>query len=135
MEKVIGRKEEQKILDQLLKSEKPEFLAVYGRRRIGKTFLIRQVYNKQIVFQMTGIARANTSQQLSNFFSVLSELDSGIGQTTIPQNWFDAFNLLRIYLQKLRSPKKVIFFDELPWIDTPRSNFLSALEHFRIFSW
>lgn len=130
MEKVIGRKEEQKILDQLLKSEKPEFLAVYGRRRVGKTFLIRQVYNKQIVFQMTGIARANTTQQLSNFFSVLSELDSAVEQTNLPKNWFDAFNLLRIYLQKLRSPRKVIFFDELPWIDTPRSNFLSALEHF-----
>jgi AAA+ ATPase superfamily predicted ATPase len=130
MEKIVGRKEEQKILDQLLKSEKPEFLAVYGRRRVGKTFLIRQVYNKQIVFQMTGIARANTTQQLSNFFSVLRELEPGFEQTNLPQNWFDAFNLLRNYLQKLRAPKKVIFFDELPWIDTPRSNFLSALEHF-----
>lgn len=130
MEKIVGRKEEQKTLDQLLKSEKPEFLAVYGRRRVGKTFLIRQVYNKQIVFQMTGIARANTTQQLSNFFSVLRELDPGFEQTNLPQNWFDAFSLLRNYLQKLRAPKKVIFFDELPWIDTPRSNFLSALEHF-----
>lgn len=130
MEKIVGRKEEQKILDQLLKSEKPEFLAVYGRRRVGKTFLIRQVYNKHIVFQMTGIARANTIQQLSNFFSVLTESDPRFEQTNLPLNWFDAFSLLRNYLQKLRAPKKVIFFDELPWIDTPRSNFLSALEHF-----
>ncbi|NII28542.1 AAA family ATPase [Pseudoflavitalea sp. X16] len=130
MEKIIGRNEEQKVLEQLLKSEKPEFLAVYGRRRVGKTFLIRQVYNKQIAFQMTGIARANTSQQLANFFSVLRELDTGIGPGELPKNWFDAFSLLRNYLKTLKAPKKVVFFDELPWIDTPRSNFLSALEHF-----
>jgi AAA+ ATPase superfamily predicted ATPase len=108
----------------------PEFLAVYGRRRVGKTFLIRQVYNKQIVFQMTGIARAKTPQQLSNFFSVLRDLDPGIDQISPPKNWFDAFGLLKNYLQKLKGSKKVVFFDELPWIDTPRSNFLSALEHF-----
>jgi uncharacterized protein len=130
MEKIVGRKEEQKILDHLLKSKKPEFLAVYGRRRVGKTFLIRQVYNKQIVFQMTGIARANTSQQLSNFFSVLRDLDAGVDPINLPQNWFDAFGMLKNYLQKLNASKKVVFFDELPWIDTTRSNFLSALEHF-----
>jgi hypothetical protein len=79
---------------------------------------------------MTGIARAKTSQQLSNFFSVLKDVDSSIEPTNLPPNWFDAFGLLRSYLQKLRTSKKVVFFDELPWIDTPRSNFLSALEHF-----
>jgi len=105
-------------------------LAVFGRRRVGKTFLIRQVYQKQIVFQMTGIASANTPQQLANFFSVLKEADISVAQDSLPKNWFDAFGLLKSYLQKLKAPKKVIFFDELPWIDTPRSNFLSALEHF-----
>lgn len=130
MEKIVGRKEEQKMIHQLLKSSKPEFLAVYGRRRVGKTFLIRQVLNKEIVFQMTGIAPAKTSQQLANFFSVLRELDAELDSASTPKNWFDAFNLLRNYLQKLNSSKKVVFFDELPWIDTPRSNFLTALEHF-----
>lgn len=130
MELLAGRKEEQLIMNQLLASEKAEFLAVYGRRRVGKTFLIRQVYQRQIAFQMTGIATANTSQQLANFFSVLKEADASIVQDSLPKNWFDAFGLLKSYLQKLKAPKKVIFFDELPWIDTPRSNFLSALEHF-----
>jgi AAA+ ATPase superfamily predicted ATPase len=130
METIIGRKEEQVILNQLLDSERPEFLAVYGRRRVGKTFLIRQVFTKRIVFQMTGLARANTSQQLTNFFSVMREADEGINQDNLPKSWFDAFEMLKRYLQKSNEPKKVIFFDELPWIDTPRSNFLSALEHF-----
>ena len=130
METIVGRKEEQSILNQLLASQKPEFLAVYGRRRIGKTFLIRRVYENRIVFQMTGIARANTLQQLTNFFTVMREADENADQGNPPKNWFEAFAMLRNYLQTLKEPKKVVFFDELPWIDTPRSNFLSALEHF-----
>ncbi len=61
---------------------------------------------------------------------MLKEADAGIVQNSLPKSWFDAFGLLKSYLQKLKASKKVIFFDELPWIDTPRSNFLSALEHF-----
>jgi hypothetical protein len=79
---------------------------------------------------MTGLAKANTAQQLANFFSVLSEADKSVGQDNLPQTWFEAFVLLRNYLQQLNQPKKVVFLDELPWIDTARSNFLSALEHF-----
>jgi AAA+ ATPase superfamily predicted ATPase len=130
MEAVVGRKQEQYILNELLVSKKAEFLAVYGRRRIGKTFLIRRVYDKHITFQMTGIARANTSQQLSNFFTVLRGVDENIKPESPPKTWFEAFDMLRIYLHALKAPKKVVFFDELPWIDTPRSHFLSALEHF-----
>lgn len=79
---------------------------------------------------MTGIARANTSQQLTNFFSVIKEFDKGVEEGNVPKNWFEAFGMLKNHLQKLNGAKKVVFFDELPWIDTPRSNFLSALEHF-----
>lgn len=105
-------------------------MAVYGRRRVGKTFLIRQVYRKRLVFQMTGIAKVNTSQQLANFFSAIREVDKSVERDNIPKNWFEAFGILKNYLQKSNEPKKVVFFDELPWIDTPRSNFFSALEHF-----
>lgn len=130
MESLIGRKEEQNILNQLLGHQRSEFVAVYGRRRVGKTFLVRRVFHDKIVFQMTGIARVGMAQQLANFFSTLRELDAAIDPGNLPKNWFEAFNLLRSYLQKLKASKKVVFFDELPWIDTPRSNFLSALEHF-----
>ncbi|HEV9038055.1 MAG TPA: ATP-binding protein [Puia sp.] len=130
MQAIIGRKEEQIILNQLLESKRPEFLAVYGRRRVGKTFLIRQAYASRIVFQMTGIARANTSQQLTNFFSALRNMNKNTDQDTLPKNWFEAFEMLKSCFGKSSEPKKVIFFDEMPWIDTPRSNFLSALEHF-----
>ena len=130
MEAIAGRLNEQQLLRQLLQEDKSEFLAMYGRRRVGKTFLIRNVYQKEIAFQMTGIAGASSEQQLSNFFSALQFADPNNSNETGPADWFKAFEMLRSFLQKSTARKKVVFFDELPWIDTPHSNFLSALEHF-----
>jgi len=131
MEVISGRHQEQQLMQQLLQGDKPEFLAVYGRRRVGKTFLIRNVYKKEIVFQMTGIAGVATKQQLTNFFIALRSVDPGNLNETVPDNWFEAFEMLRAFLQKgTTKKKKVVFLDELPWIDTPNSGFLTALEHF-----
>jgi len=127
---IVGRHQEQKLMQGLLTGDNSEFLAVYGRRRVGKTFLIRNVYQKEITFQMTGIASADTQQQLANFFSALNSLDPNNPNENIPRDWFKAFEMLRLFLQKGNAKKKVVFFDELPWIDTPNSGFLSALEHF-----
>src|ERR1700744_4536782 len=106
MEAIVGRKEEQVIINQLLLSKEAEFLAVYGRRRVGKTFLIRQAFNKHMAFQITGVANANTAQQLANFFAVISEADESIGQGSLPGDWFEAFVMLRKYLEQLNQPKK-----------------------------
>jgi AAA+ ATPase superfamily predicted ATPase len=130
MEIMAGRVEEAAQMRQLLGSNKSEFLAIYGRRRVGKTFLIRNVYKADIVFQMTGIAGADMSQQLTNFFSALQLANPANSNAAIPENWFKAFEQLRDLLERSKKQKKVVFFDELPWIDTPRSNFLSGLEHF-----
>src|SRR5450631_400400 len=130
MEAIAGRHQEQQLMQELLKGDKPEFLAIYGRRRVGKTFLIRNVYQKEIVFQMTGIAGVGTEQQLVNFFSALRFADPHNLNEIMPHNWFEALEMLRAFLQKGTTKKKVVFFDELPWIDTPNSGFLSALEHF-----
>lgn len=131
MEPIAGRKEEIAEMSNLLASPRSEFLAVYGRRRVGKTFLIREVYKKDMVFQITGIAHVNMAHQLANFFTAFREANNrNTPELQPPANWFEAFELLRHWLQRGRQKKKVIFFDELPWIDTPRSNFLPALEHF-----
>ncbi|WP_157098025.1 ATP-binding protein [Niabella ginsenosidivorans] len=105
MKELAGRKEEQQLLNELLHSERPEFVAVFGRRRVGKTFLIRQVFNKQLVFHITGIANVNTSRQLSNFFTVFREVAPTMIKE-VPVNWFKAFELLRSYLIKLSASKK-----------------------------
>ncbi len=132
MNPLIGRKKEVKQLKSYLQSRKSEFVAVYGRRRVGKTFLIRKVYNDEFTFQLTGLANASMKQQLGQFHVALSKHASATNWASkLPADWFEAFHQLIDFLEMLpKEKKKVIFLDELPWLDTRNSNFLSGLEHF-----
>lgn len=128
---LAGRKPEIALLKGLLQSRNPEFVAVYGRRRVGKTFLVREVYKQQIVFECSGLHQKNFSQQLENFWLTLQEVTAGTSPTPLPKTWLQAFSQLKIYLNTLRKPgKKVVFLDEIPWFETPRSGFLAALDNF-----
>lgn len=127
-EDIIGRKKEISELERLYNSNKAEFVAVYGRRRVGKTFLVKQLFEKELVFSVAGLANEKTAKQLKNFTKTLQLYDKGISET--PADWIDAFDLLIRYLVSLGEGRKVILLDELPWMDTPRSGFISALEHF-----
>lgn len=131
MSKLIGREKEIKKLNYSLSSDKSEFVAVYGRRRVGKTFLIRQVFKKQLVFQLTGLANAGKRDQLSQFHADILKYFPEQEGLLPAKDWFVAFRQLIGVLEKhTASQKKVIFLDELPWLDTRGSKFLSALEHF-----
>jgi hypothetical protein len=125
---IIGRKSEQKELLEAAKAEYSKFIAVYGRRRVGKTFLIRETFNYTFTFQHTGLARGNKGDQLLSFRASL-ENASGKEYANF-KNWYEAFFALEKWLGSLPDGKKTVFFDELPWMDTPRSNFISGLEHF-----
>lgn len=125
---LIGRKKEQQELLKAYKSDYSEFVAVTGRRRIGKTFLVRETFNYMFAFQHSGLANQKTRAQLREFRQSL--LKSGMKRCRIPADWFDAFHLLSVHLDGLAMKKKIVFIDELPWMDAPRSNFVSALEHF-----
>ena len=125
---IIGRKEEQQDLLRACNSEYSEFVAVTGRRRIGKTFLIRETFGYKFAFQHSGLANQNTRAQLKEFRQSL--LRSGMKKCRVPVDWSDAFFLLSQLLDQQESGKKVVFIDELPWMDAPRSNFVSAIEHF-----
>ena len=125
---IIGRKEEQQILRSAVQSENSEFVAVYGRRRVGKTYLIRETFGYKFTFQHTGLAKGNTKEQLFSF--AISLRDAGYDDCPIPKSWLEAFSLLSTYLKNSTDEKKIVFLDELPWMDTPRSNFISAFEHF-----
>lgn len=130
METIIGREEEKKILTNALQSRDPELIAVYGRRRIGKTFLIRNHYHKHIVFELTGIHEANLKDQLRNFSLALQE-SMGIPIAPAPPgNWIEAFRQLSDHLKTKEGKKPiVVLFDELPWLCTPKSGFLQAFGH------
>lgn len=125
---LIGREKEIKTLQQAYHSEYSEFVAVYGRRRIGKTFLIREAFNYQFAFQHTGVYKESLKKQLRNFRDALRM--SGMKKAKIPTDWSDAFFQLAQFIKENKEEKKVIFIDEIPWLDTPRSGFLSALEYF-----
>ncbi len=127
--KLIGRNREIEKLTRLVNSPKPEFLAIYGRRRVGKTYLVREHFDNQFDFYATGLAKGNTKQQLTNFSIFLNNHFSE--SNAVPDNWLLAFNLLIKALEKTKTDKKkVIFLDEMPWMDTKRSDFMMGLEFF-----
>ena len=126
---MIGRKEEIRKIQLLLGSQRSEFLAVTGRRRVGKTFLIDQTLNSYFCFSMTGIQNGDTQTQLVNFGIKLAEY-KGSSDPAIPKNWQMAFLQLKAYLKTLdKARKQVIFIDELPWVYTARSRFIQLLAH------
>lgn len=125
---MIGRKEEIELLRRLLDSDESEFVAVYGRRRVGKTYLIRETFDGRFSFVHTGLPRGNRRQQLVHFARSLESF--GGGTVRIPQNWFAAFDALKGLLARTPSGRKVVFIDEMPWMDTPKSDFMMALESF-----
>ena len=128
---LIGRKEESAALLECLGSAASELIALYGRRRVGKTYLIRTVYKDSMCFEITGIYNAPLKTQLANFRQAL---EASVGKKlplATPGNWLDAFQQLKNYLEQIDGKtKRAIFFDELPWLDGKRSGFLNAFEHF-----
>lgn len=127
-ENIIGRHDEQDLLQQIIEAPESRFVAVYGRRRVGKTYLIREYYEDYIVFQCAGLANSTTQEQLKSFAQTLRRYNPT--QAIQPHDWLEAFDLLISYLSDLPQHRKVVFLDELPWMDTPGSNFIAALEHF-----
>lgn len=128
MAKIIGRLYEQQELKRYFDSDSSEFIAVYGRRRVGKTFLVREFYRNRFDFYLTGLANAKMSSQLINFQYAIHE--AGFTDAPVAKSWLYAFQQLIALLEKSHSKRKVVFLDELPWMDTPKSDFVSALEHF-----
>lgn len=128
---MVGRYKEIGTMHKLLQSKEAEMLAVIGRRRIGKTYLIRETYKDHIQFEITGIQDANLEQQLQNFSNQLTDYSKSALPLQTPSNWNEAFLQLKTFLEQLQSTKKsVLFFDELPWLASQRSGFLQAFAHF-----
>ena len=129
---VIGRTREREILTEALNSHRSELVAVYGRRRIGKTYLIREFFGKQITFSFTGLSTGNRKEQIKNFMLKLNETTDMFSKDKIPADWLEAFSYLKKFLKSIKqsSKKKVIFIDEFPWVDSHKSGFLPAFENF-----
>lgn len=131
MTKLIGRVKEIAVLKKTLRSDESEMVAVIGRRRVGKTFLIRSVYAENIRFEITGLQNATLTRQLSNFAFQLRETFGAQAPDRAPADWLEAFQQLIICLKKAGfNEKTVLFFDELPWLASRKSGFLEGLDFF-----
>ena len=128
---ISGRHIEKEKFNESLNSHRSELIAVYGRRRIGKTYLIREYFSKNLLFSFSGLRDGVKQNQIENFMIELRTISNKF-QDSKPENWLQALDLLKQYLKgfKETKKKKVIFIDEFPWVDTMRSNFLPAFENF-----
>lgn len=130
MDFFVGRKQEKLELDKLVKLNRPTFLAIYGRRRVGKTYFIKSYFQEKFDFYCTGLFNKSTKAQLSNFLGAIENYSNSNINTADINDWFGAFRILQKLLESKGEKRKIIFLDELPWMDTSRSEFISALELF-----
>lgn len=135
MSTIIGRNQEREELMRAYNRKQSQLVAVYGRRRVGKTYLIRELFKEEFAFYHTGVSPVELKDQ--NLLEVqLREFNAtliryGAEERTPPSNWTEAFERLTALLSKFPKEKRmVVFLDELPWMDTPRSGFITSFEHF-----
>lgn len=135
MGNLIGRQAEIQELNERYHSNQAELVVVYGRRRVGKTFLVRETFKDRMTFYHTGLSpydenrKIGKKQQLEHFYHTL--LSHGMSESSCPEDWMQAFYMLESLLSSMDQGKpQVVFIDELPWMDTPGSQFLTAFEAF-----
>lgn len=129
---MIGRKKELEILANAYSSKKPELIAIFGRRRVGKTYLVGSFFEGKIDFELTGLKDGTKQQQLRNFAYSLKDVQKLEDLPPPPIDWLEAFHQLKTYLESLGNSekRKVIFIDELPWMAGGRSDFLTGFSYF-----
>lgn len=126
--RIIGREYEQYLLANICQEKEACLVAVYGRRRVGKTYLVKYFFDEEFDFCFTGSFETPMKVQLALFKDALSQYSQA--NTPLPKNWFEAFSQLKAYLSSLHKKDIIVFLDELPWMDTPKSNFLAAFSYF-----
>lgn len=128
---IIGRESEIEAFKNCLQLSESKLIAVYGRRRVGKTFLIRKYFSQKMVFEVAGLYKGKMPVQVKHFTKTIAKYGYSPAAFSNAKDWIDVFEILKSYLDTLKGKdKKVIFIDELPWFDTPRSQFLTVFENF-----
>lgn len=126
---IIGREYEFELLQNAVESHESELIIIYGRRRVGKTYLVNEFFHNTYSFKLTGVYKKDTRTQLERFAAAME--DYSAESTKVPSDWYCAFDQLKAYLRRLpSSERKVVFIDEMPWLDTPSSDFVPAFEAF-----
>jgi AAA+ ATPase superfamily predicted ATPase len=129
---MVGREKEIELLSKIYSSDKPELLAVFGRRRVGKTFLIRSFFKGKIDFELSGLKNISKGQQLRNFSFSLKDAQKLDELPKPPMDWLDAFYQLKLFLESLQNEdrRRVVFLDEVPWLASGKSDFIAGFSYF-----
>jgi uncharacterized protein len=127
---LLGRDAEQQKLQQFLQNKEAELVAIVGRRRVGKTFLVKKVYAKEIIFHITGIQHATKELQLQNFAEARNTFFTAASNLAVPKKWFEAFLQLKQLLGETPRKRRVLFFDEFPWLAAGSYEFIKAFDYF-----
>ena len=127
---LVGREFESTKMLSFLETQESELLAVIGRRRVGKTFLVKKVYQNELIFHITGLQDVSKKLQIQNFVEARNDFFPESVPFAVPENWLSAFAQLKQILGKPKKKKRVLFFDELPWLAANSSEFLKAFDHF-----
>ena len=136
MTSIVGRKQEQAALKKIWRSRNPELVAIYGRRRVGKTFLVRELFSSmEGYFELTGMKDTHLEEQLRNFAVAFSRTFYPGLALQSPKHWRDAFTLLTNEIKKTPSKKMLLFFDEVPWLSSNKSGFFQTLDYFWNAEW
>lgn len=125
---IVGREREIDIIENAIRDSRSHFIAIYGRRRVGKTFLVRNVCADRFTFQHAGVSNEGLKEQLDAFASSAHVCGYSFDKT--PTTWIQAFDGLKQLIIRSNEKKKIIFLDEISWMDTPKSGFVAALENF-----
>ena len=124
---MIGREKEIQYLKEAINDDRSHYIAIYGRSRIGKTFLIRETFNSLFTFDHAGLFKGNINEQLFSFDCSLE--NSGLTAKEKSRNWLEAFEKLKQLVRTSADKKKIIFIDELSWMDSKGSDLIMALEN------
>jgi len=129
---MVGREKEIELLSKIYSSDKPELLAVFGRRRVGKTFLIRSFFKGKIDFELSGLKNISKGQQLRNFSFSLKDAQNLDELPKPPKDWLDAFYQLKLFFESLEKQDRrmVVFLDEVPWLASGKSDFIAGFSYF-----
>ena len=125
---MIGREEERQMLLERAQRDEAQLIIIYGRRRVGKTYLVRETFEDNFIFSYTGYENVPKKRQLEEFAKALGRYSLQI--STVPKDWFSAFDLLLTLIKSHGSKSKTVFIDEMPWMDNRNSEFMTALEGF-----
>lgn len=125
---LVGRRDEVRQLEWDLHKDESQFVAIYGRRRIGKTYLVREMFNETFAFSHTGLRGGDRKAQLAAFGASLTRY--GLAKVPVLRSWLQAFDELARLIDTAPGGRKIVFIDELPWMDTPRSDLLVGIENF-----